>query len=373
MITNAVGLDIGSSGVRAIELSASRKTMPLIVRSHEVTLPSGAVVRGEVVDADVVIDALKKLWAEGSFKSKKVVLGIGNEGVIVRELTIPKMPLKNIRESLPFHVQDMPHAPFNDSLFDFYPTSEFLAERGPVIKGLLIAADKKGIVENVAVVERAGLMPIEFELTPFALNRVLIRRTDVIGTVALIDIGGTTTSVTVSVDGEPAFVRMISAGGHDATLALQEGLKIEVAEAETRKRSLEYQINERRESEDDNLVAQATKCDCPRCLMSDEFILDPLPNEILKNVTEELLAGLLSTVTYFNNSRNEDPIVQIILTGGGSHLSGLSRALSQITHLPVKSIDPFSTFTMPHRRLPKNFRMDVAMSVALGLALKSTR
>jgi len=372
MTMNAVGLDIGSSGVRAIELSGSRKTMPVIMRSQEVALPPGAVVRGEVLDVETVSKALKQLWAEGGFKSKKVILGVGNESVLVRDLSIPKMPPKNLRESLPFHVQDITHAPVIDSLLDFYPTSESTGERGPVINGLLIAVEKKGIVEIINVVERAGLTPIEFELSPFALNRVLVRRPEVSGTVALIDIGGTTTSVTISTNGVPSFVRMISAGGHDVTLALQEGLKIEVEDAEARKRSLAYQREEIQEKEDEDLVSQATKCECPKCVESSEEILDPRPNEIIKTVTEQLLAGLLSTVTYFNNSRPQDPILQIILTGGGSHLNGLSGALGTVTRLPINSVDPFSTFSLPHKRTPKNFKMDVAMAVAIGLALRST-
>jgi type IV pilus assembly protein PilM len=372
MTTSAVGLDIGSTAVRAVQLSSPRKTMPVIMRSQEVPLPPGAVVRGEVLDAEVVSNALKKLWAQAGFKSKKVILGVGNESVLVRELTVPKASLKDIQESLPFHVQDIPHAPFADSLLDFYPLSDFVGEHGSVINGLLIVADKKGVIENIKVAERAGLLPIALELTPFALNRVLIARPALMGTVALIDIGGTTTSITISNDGEPAFVRMISAGGQDVTQALHKELKIDIGEAEMRKRTLTLHRNEVQEREDDDLVAQATKCECPKCLVSVEEFLDPRPNEILRAVTGELLAGLLSTITYFNNSRPLKPVSQIILTGGGSRLNGFSVALSQVTHLPVKYVDPFATFTVSHRKSAKNFQLDVAMSVALGLALRCT-
>jgi len=373
MSTNAVGLDIGSTGVRAIELSSLRKTMPVVLRSHEVALPAGAVLRGEILDGDVVSKALKKLWAQGGFKSKKVVLGVGNESVQVRELAVPKMPLKNIRESLAFHALDTAHTPVIGTLLDFYPVSEVVGERGPVINGLFVSAEKEGIAEIVKVVERAGLLPIEIELTPFALNRVLIRRPEIMGTVALIDIGGSTTSVTISTNGEPVFVRMISAGGNDVTQALQEGLNIGPEDAESRKRTLEFHRTERRQWEDDELVAEATKCECPKCISSEETDFNPQQNEILKTTTEELLSGLLSTVHYFNNSRAETPVSQIILTGGGSKLAGLSGGLSQITNLRINDVDPFSTFTFSHKKRSEVFRMDDAMTVALGLALRSTQ
>jgi type IV pilus assembly protein PilM len=330
--TGVVGLDIGSTAVRGVELHSNAKSKPMVFRSFEIPLPAGAVMRGEVLEPEIVRSALKRLWSQGGFKSKKVVLGTGNQGVIVRNLSVPKMSLARIRESLPFQVQSMLQMQLPDSLLDFYPTSETAGEQGPLINGLLVAAEKKEILGNVSVVEKAGLTPVEVDLIPFALNRLLISRPQTMGTVALIDIGGTTTSIIISSNGVPWFVRIIPTGGNDLTKALMEGLGIDAPTAEDLKRGLTLGVGEI-EEEDSN--SKTVRCKCAKCVADDPYVDDSRTTEILHTVSGELLGSLRNTVNYFNNTRPQDPVRQIVLTGGGSLLSGIAGALSDVTHIPV--------------------------------------
>lgn len=369
MATSVVGLDIGSTGVRGVELSANGKTKPTLIRSYEIPLPPGAVVRGEVLESELVSSALKRLWSQGGFKSKKVVLGTGNQGVIVRDLSVPKMSLKHIRESLPFQVQSTLQMQLTDSLLDFYPTSETVGEQGPVLNGLLVAAEKKEILGNVNAVERAGLTPVEVDLIPFALNRLLVSRPHVMGTVALIDIGGTTTSIIISSDGVPWFVRIIPTGGDDLTQALIEGLEIDAPTAEELKRTLKLDAGE---IEEDDSSSKTVKCKCAKCVADDPYVDDSRSVEILHSVSGELLGSLRSTVNYFNNTRPQDPVRQILLTGGGSLLSGIAGALSGVTHVPVVAADPFSMVSLPRKKNAKKIHLEGSIAVALGLALRST-
>lgn len=366
MATSIVGLDIGSTAVRGVELSANGKNKPTLVRSYEIPLPPGAVVRGEVVDSDAVSSALKRLWSLGGFKSKKVVLGTGNQGVIVRDLSVPKMSMRHIRESLPFHVQGTLQLQLNDSILDFYPTSEGESEQGPVINGLLVAAEKSEIIGNVTAVEKAGLTPVEVDLIPFALNRLLVSRAHMKGTVALIDIGGTTTSIIISSDGVPWFVRIIPTGGDDLTQALVEGLGIDALAAEELKLSLSLGDHEVEESD-----PTTVKCKCAKCVADEPFLNDARSTEILHTVTNEILGSLRSTVNYFNNTRPQDPVQQILLTGGGSLLSGIAGALSELTHVPVEIADPFTAVALPNKMNAKKIHLEGSISVALGLALRS--
>jgi len=367
--TSVVGLDIGSTGVRGVELTANGKNKPTLIRSYEIPLPTGSVVRGEVIQPEVVGAALKRLWSQGGFKSKKVVLGTGNQGVIVRDLTVPKMSLKHIRESLPFQVQSTLQMQLADSLLDFYPTSETLGEQGPVLNGLLVAAEKKEILGNVNAVERAGLTPVEVDLIPFALNRLLVSRPQIMGTVALIDIGGTTTSIIISSDGVPWFVRIIPTGGDELTQALIEGLEIDAPAAEELKQTLRLGTGE---IEEDDSNSKTVKCKCAKCMADDPEVDDSRSTEILHAVTGELLGSLRSTVNYFNNTRPQDPVRQILLTGGGSLLTGFAGALSEVTHVSVVAADPFSMISLPRKKNAKKIYLDGSIAVALGLALRST-
>ena len=142
MATTVVGLDIGSESLRGVELKHAKKSQPTVVRYHEVPLPPGAVKSGEVVEVHTVAAALKHLWSTAGFGTKKVVLGMGNPRVLVRDLTVARLSQKEIRQSLAFQVQEMLPVPVADALLDFYPVSEGQSDAGPVLHGLLVAAVK---------------------------------------------------------------------------------------------------------------------------------------------------------------------------------------------------------------------------------------
>ncbi len=116
----AIGLDIGTSVVRAVELSFGRDGVTLD-RFGQVVLPDGVVRDGEVVDAETVTKAIKELWSATHFGAKKVVLGVANQRVIVRQLDLPWMEQGELRKSLAFHVADFLPISVEDSVLDFYP------------------------------------------------------------------------------------------------------------------------------------------------------------------------------------------------------------------------------------------------------------
>jgi len=159
MAKNIVGLDLSSGGIRAVEVRDAAGARPTVVKYDSIPLPEGAVARGEVVEVATVVTALRQLWSSAGFSSKNVVLGIGNHRVLARDLTVPKMSIERIRESLPFQVQDLLPVPVEQALLDFYPISEGMSDQGAVVNGLLVAAVKDSVDTNVRAVELAGLNP----------------------------------------------------------------------------------------------------------------------------------------------------------------------------------------------------------------------
>ncbi|WP_031272698.1 type IV pilus biogenesis protein PilM, partial [Curtobacterium sp. B8] len=97
MAKNIVGIDIGSDAIRAVEVADAGKPQPVIVRVAEVPVPLDATKHGEVLEANTVAGALRSLWSLGRFRSKDVVLGMGNQRVLSRDLTVPRAPLAQIR------------------------------------------------------------------------------------------------------------------------------------------------------------------------------------------------------------------------------------------------------------------------------------
>jgi len=99
-----IGLDIGSTAARAAEVRMGGD-VPVLVRAAQLPLPAGAVESGEIRDPEAVAVALKELWRRGGFKGRQVIMGVGNQRVVVREVALPWLPEKELRASLGFQVQ----------------------------------------------------------------------------------------------------------------------------------------------------------------------------------------------------------------------------------------------------------------------------
>ena len=79
MAATAIGVDVGTNAVRAVEIELDDP--PVIRRMGQVALPEGAVVDGEVADVDAVSSAVQRLWAEAGFRHREVRVGISSARV----------------------------------------------------------------------------------------------------------------------------------------------------------------------------------------------------------------------------------------------------------------------------------------------------
>ncbi len=347
MAKSIVGLDIGNGVLRGAEVLAGGRGKPRLLRLHEVTFPAEAAREGEVVEQDVLVRAIKQLWSTGKFGTKDVVIGIGNQRVLTRDLSVPRVPLERIRELLPFQVQDHLPIPVAEAVLDFYPVSEGVNETGPVINGLLVAAAKSAVLANVRAVQAAGLNLIDVDLIPFALVRALLQGETTRGTVALVNVGAVTTSIVVATNGVPKFVRIIPSGGQDISNALISTNGITAAAADQIKGS-------------QGLVRQSYGAGS-----SSE-------GETVFRAAEELLSTIRASLAFYATNRPHDPIGGLVVTGGGSRLRGFAGALEEVSRVRVDLGDPTARFTigrgvdavaLPHRL--------ATMGVAIGLTLRS--
>ncbi|WP_349898770.1 type IV pilus assembly protein PilM [Parafrigoribacterium soli] len=345
MGSTIVGIDIGSTTLRAVEVQGAAKAKPLITRYHEIALPEGSVRRGEVLEVSTVADALRKLWVAGGFKSKDVVLGIGGQRVFARDLAVPRAPLAEIRESLSFHVQELLPVPVDDAILDFYPISEDIGADGPVVNGLLIAAIKEAVTSNVAAVTQAGLHPVHVDLIPFALTRALSPISSNTGLSVLIGVGANTTNVIIAQGGVPLFVRILASGGDDITRSMTATLQIDAVEAEALKRQLG--------------------------LASIDVPLEQRPAvEIIYAVVGELFNSIRNTLNYFLSTKRGAHLDRVIVSGGGTQLAGFTSALAEMIGLPVAHADLLGGTPLARGvSASTDSQQQDAMSTAFGLAL----
>lgn len=346
--SRVIGLDIGTTHVRAAELEFGSggprgKGQPELVRYGQVALPIGAVRDGEVSEPQTVASALRQLWVESKFSHKDVVIGVGNQRVLVRDLDLPPMPLPQLRAALPFQVQDLIPVAVDDALLDYLPTSSTVGPNGPVVQGLLVAATKETVLANTRAVELAGLRPVMVDLNAFALARVQARGELSEGVFAFIDIGARMTNLVIVVGGVPRFVRILPSGGQDVTDALANAMNIGPHEAEALKREIG--------------IGFAVP---PELLSAKEAVND---------VVSGLIEALRNTLVYYAGSHPGAGIQQVVLTGGGSFLPGVGQYLASASRAQVVVGQPLRTIRVSrHSGIERLSDLQSTFAIPLGLA-----
>jgi len=337
-VTTLIGLDIGSTSIRAVE-AGTGKEGPMLLHYAEVLLPPGAVQSGVVQDARAVTAGLRQLRAAAPFKSKRVVLGITNMQAVVREMSVANLPAKDLRASLPFQVRDLLPLPVERSILDFLPLED--PGRGENVRGLLVAAPKEPILVAVNAVEDAGLTVVRVDLASLALLRAVARLDDEVE--AIVDVGTQITTVIVHTDGVPLIVRTIPRGSAEITSAVATRLGVPLPEAE----ALKCQIGLWPEN-------------------------GPQVAETVREAIRPLLNEIRGSFAYLNTSGRHSQVSRLVLAGGGGQLPGLSETLAAQLDLEVEHADPLARLRPTRRARHEGVEsVPLAATVSIGLTLGS--
>lgn len=343
---SVIGLDIGSSAVRAVQVKHGKRGSSL-ERIGQVQLPTGVVRDGEIVDADVVVAALRQLWRTFRLTARKVVVGLSNQQVIVRRLDLPHMTEAELRSSLSLQVDGLIPIPVDDAMLDFCVLGESTTPDGArQIRILLVAAQRQMIDDLLAVVQRANLQPVAVDLDAFAALRSLAPPGAIAdgGAELLVDVGSTVTDLIVHRDGVPHFVRTVLFGGELITSGLMSELTVDYDEAEA-------------------LKARAVSDDPSS---DDEREVD----EVVTAHSQRLVDEIRGSIDYCAAQRDIPPIDRIVLTGGSSRLLQLPQQLAEGLNVEITSGSPLAAFD--HSNGAADDQLTAAepfLAVAVGLAL----
>jgi type IV pilus assembly protein PilM len=341
-----IGVDIGSTAVRAAEVALGSSGAAL-VRAAQVPLPAGAVENGEVRQPELVGEALKELWARGGFKNKQVVLGVGNQRVVVREIALPWLPEKELRDSLAYQVQEFIPMSADEAILDFDALGEFEQEGRRMLRLLLVAAQRVMVSIIMEAADQAGLQPTGLDLVPLALVRAVGTYGEGLddearGDEAVIDVGAHVTSVCVHDNGLTRFVRILPLGGRNVTLAVSAALKVSEEDAELLKRG--------------------------------EPVQEGPPPEEVRRVAIERAAGLVdeirSSLEFYSAQAPGARIDRVVITGGGAKLDGFLALIGERIPMPIEHGRALgrveSRLALSAEALQE---ADWALPVAVGLAI----
>ena len=340
-----LGLDISSSAVKLVELTANGKEGYRVERYTVEVLPKDAVSDGNIANMDGVVDAVKRAWKRLGTSTRHVAMALPGSAVITKKILVPA-GLRDDQLEIQVESEANQYIPFaiDEVNLDFQVLGP--APSAPDELEVLIAASKKERVEDrVAVADAAGLKAVVIDVEPFAALAAfgLIERQLPDGgrnqTVALVDAGSNIMGLTVLRNGQQVYAREQAFGGGQLTqdIARHYGMTYEEAEAAKRAGNLP----------------------------------EGYDNELLAPFMESLALEVSRALQFFFTSTQFNSVDHIVLAGGCAVIPGIDEVVATRTQVSTLVANPFASMVLSDRVRAKSLLADAsALMVACGLALR---
>ena len=344
---NLIGVDIGTSAVKVVQLKESRRGVHLMRFGIE-PLPPQSIVDGHVMNSEAVQDALRKLMKELRISQRDVALSISGHSVIIKKLNLPLMKRDELEEQIQWEAEQ--HIPFDISEVEV--DYNILSQNADVgqMDVLLVAAKKDEIQDLVEVVRLAKLRPLVVDIDAFTIQNVFefnygYHEGEI---VALLNVGASVTTVNILNGGVSQFTRDITNGGQSITEEIQKQLQVSFEEAEA------YKAGGGANSAE--VVPQEV-------------------DGIISNVVDSIASEIQRSLDFFMATSSHGEVNQIYLTGGTSRISYLRSAIEKRSRIPTALLDPFRRVLFDERAFdPAVLKMQAPQAtVSLGLALRKQK
>jgi type IV pilus assembly protein PilM len=340
---SVVGLDIGSSAVKAIELKAAGKTYKVAAFATE-PVPPDSIVDGAIIDATAVAEAIRRVFDQKAFKTKDVAASLSGNAVIVKKINLPVMTETELGESIFWEAEQYIPFDIQDVNLDYQILDPGADGKG-TMEVLLVAAKKDKIADYTGVISQAGRTAVVVDVDAFALQNAYEANYGLEAghVVVLLNAGASAININILSGDQSVFTRDISTGGNAYTEALQKELALPFESAEQAKKGLPV----------DGVSPDDVK-------------------PVLHAMTENVLLEIQKTFDFFKATASSDRIDRIVVSGGASRVDGFVPALQERFGTPVEPFDPFRKIAFEPQKFGVSDADNVlpTAAVAVGLALR---
>lgn len=341
-----IGLDISSSAVKLVELSQRGSQYTVECFAIE-PLPEGAVIEKQVADPQAVAEVIVRALEQAGTRAREAAIAVAGSGVITKTIGLPAS-LREVdmeEQILADAAQYLPY-PVDQVNLDFQP----LTTPGPedeTVDVLLAACRREQVESRTNALELAGLTPRIVDIEVYALEsachllayQMPDQGRDV--SVALLDMGATTTTLLVLRDGKVAYTRDQTFGGRQLTEEVMRQYGLNYQEAGRAKR--------RNELPDDY----------------DRVILARFVEDMTQQVDRSLQF-------YYASPGRHDSISQLVLAGGCAQIPAVDTAIQEHLQMPTVVARPFGQMATSDRARPQRLaREEPSLMIATGLALRA--
>jgi type IV pilus assembly protein PilM len=344
MARNCIGLDIGSSSIKAVQLKRSKGAYTLQAFGMEPLVPQ-TIVDGTIMDQGAVVEAIRALWSRLRLRGKDVAIAIAGHSVIIKKISLPPMAASELAEQIPYEAEH--HVPFakDDVEIDYEVVNRQNAAGQMDV--LLVAAKKEVVHDYSQVVRDASLNPVVVDVAAFsAQNAFEINYALQPGeTAVIINIGAAISNINIVRDNASLFTRDVTIGGNAFTEEIQKQLGVSQDEAEAYKVGGSY--------DEHGVVPQEVE-------------------RIIEGVAEVMAGEFQRSLDFFLATSAETNVSRICLAGGSAKVAALYRAIERRSRLTVELLDAWRNVSLDPKLDAAYLRAHSPEAmVGLGLALRA--
>ena len=338
---SSVGLDIGSSLIKIVELDHSKES-PVLKSYGVIKLPPEAIVEGEIMDRSLVIEGIQNCIAKSNVSKHSVITAVSGRAVIVKKVVMDKMNPDDAKEAIFWEAEQ--HVPFDidDVCLDFQVLKEDVGANQMEI--LLVAAKKEMVNTHAELIRDAGLEPVIIDVDSFAVQNAyeFTRGAAYEKVIGLINIGSDVTNINIVQNNIPLFTRDLSVGSNVFIEALQRDLGVSFEEAE-------------------NMISGDGELD------NSERV-----REIIDDAAGELSMGIERSLSFLKTAGDAEQLDEAVLSGGGARIPWLREILNEKHDIELTVNDPLSGLDRDDGLLESEEldRVSPLLTVSLGLALR---
>jgi len=335
-----VGIDIGSSAVKLVQLRALKGGYQL-QNVGILPLPAEAIVDNTLMDSSSIVETVKNLLSSLQVKAKEAACSISGNAVIIRKISLPVMPAEELEDQIHWEAEQYIPFDINDVNVDFQilsPDEQDLSK----MNVLLVASKKDVINDYLAVFAEAGLKLVVVDVDSFAVqNAYEINYGADDEVVALVNIGASIMNLNIVRDGVSLFTRDVQMGGSLYTEEIQKQFGLNSEQAELKKVTAVG-------SEDARLF------------------------EVLQRVNETISLEMRRSLDFYNSTAGEEKISKVFLAGGAAKTAMLAETVQLKLSLPVEILNPFLHVAVNEKEFDLEYLEEIGplVTVAVGLATR---
>jgi type IV pilus assembly protein PilM len=339
-----VGLDLGSSAVKLVELKERKGEYHLQRLGVELLSPE-AIVDGSIMDSSLVVDAILKLNEQTRVKNTHYATSLSGHSVIIKKIQVPGMSQDELADSIQWEAEQYIPFDINDVRLDYVVLGGGEMGAGDQMEVLLVAVKRDKVNDYTSVISQTGKTPALVDVDAFAIQNAyeVNYEVDPLKTVALINMGAGVTNINVIARGSTVFWRDITFGGNQFTEELQRELNLSFEQAELLKRG--------------ESVGSHSPADV---------------RPVLDGVSAEMASEIQKTFDFYSATSSEGPVDELVLSGGCALTPNLQQVLRDRFQIPVELMNPLRRIHYRDSDFDSAWLESIApmLAVAVGLAVR---